>query len=305
MFKKFLPLFALFLLTTTAAVFFYPQKIFGASDHLLISQIQIAGATASDEFIELYNPTSDPIDMSSFRLTKKVSSGTQSNLIASMSGVINPNSYYLFAHTNYIGSVSADKTYSTSSVTADNTVILYSDSGATVIDKVGFGNPFLGEYEELPFPTNPTANQSIIRLNNFDSNNNSNDFIIQEISTPRNSSYILATSTPNPTTEPTITPSPTSTPVPTPTTTPTSTPIITAIPTITTTLTPSPTPALPVMTSSPTQKPSATPTQKPHNEHIKKHEYHLPFGYKCEFEKHDYKFKKIIFKFYKFHLRRD
>lgn len=304
MFKKFLPLFALFLLATTAAVFFYPQNIHGSDNHLVISQVQIAGNTATDEFIEIYNPTSDPIDMSGFRLTKKVSSGTQSNLIASMSGIINSNSYYLFAHTNYMGSVTADKIYSTSSVTANNTVILYSDSGTTILDKVGFGSPFLGEYEISPFPTNPTSNQSIIRTNNLDTNNNSSDFVIQEISTPRNSNYILATFTPNPTTEPTNISSPASTPIPTPTNTPTSIPTVTSIPTTTSTLTPSPAPMLPIPTLSSTQKPLVTPTQKPHDEHTEKHEYHLPFGYKCKIEKHDYKFKKISFKVFKFQFER-
>lgn len=60
------------------------------ADHVVISEVQVGGSTANDEFVELYNPTSSPITMSGWRLTKKASTGTKYNLVSSLNGTM-PN----------------------------------------------------------------------------------------------------------------------------------------------------------------------------------------------------------------------
>ena len=52
------------------------------ADHVVISEVQIGGATANDEFIELYNPMGSPISLEGWYLTKKVSSGSENNLLS-------------------------------------------------------------------------------------------------------------------------------------------------------------------------------------------------------------------------------
>lgn len=260
------------------------RQTFGLTDHVVISQIQISGITAGDEFVELYNPTQEIVNLTGYRLSKKVASGTQSNLIASMSGSISPNSYFLIQSPNYTQTVQADAEYSTSStVTSDNVVILYSDAGAKVEDKVGFGTPF--ESETLSFPTNPSANQSIRRINNQDTDNNSIDFELLNVSDPRNSATASGvptpTETPIPTTESTQTPEPTSTPIATPTPETTNSPIPSD--------TPTPAPSTPLSTNTPTPYPSVAPLTTPIPKPSKTPKPHKDYGKYNYWTKHHIK----------------
>lgn len=239
--------------------------------HIVISEIQISGASAGDEFIELYNSTSTAVDITGWRLRRETSTGGDGgNLVASLSGNIPAHGFFLITpQDKYTGSVSADQTYSVSSnpVAADNTILLYSDSGVTLVDKVGVG---LGaSTAEIAGTATPSAGQSVERKanssstsesmraggddefegNSEDTDNNSEDFILREVSQPQNSqSNIEPDLTPTPTLEPTptlISPTIEPTSIPTPTTEPTATPTVTVAPTITLAVSPTliPTPA--------------------------------------------------------------
>lgn len=173
------------------------------ANHVVISQIQISGNSANDEFIELYNPTDNSISLVGYKLKRKTASGQEYNLVSDFdSATIAAKSYYLIAHpTGYIGSTTADIFYSSAgySIASDNTVILY--NGTSTIDKIGFGAAV--DYEDNVFPANPGNNQSVIRkasatstitssLDNssYDTDINSNDFLLNASSTPRNSNYV-------------------------------------------------------------------------------------------------------------------
>jgi predicted extracellular nuclease len=175
----------------------------GIADHVVISEVQISGATAKDEFVELYNPTNAPVSLNGWYLTKKTASGsTERNLLAGFPATSIPaHGFFLITHqSNYTGSVVADATYNTTNSTAaDNTVILYSDNKITVVDKVGFGAAM--DNETLSYPGNPGDNKSLQRKINatikeggygpaWDTGNNSADFFIQT-SNPRNSATSL------------------------------------------------------------------------------------------------------------------
>jgi len=171
----------------------------GIADHVVISEVQISGATATDEFVELYNPTNAPVSLDDWYLTKKTLGGTnEHHLLAGFPDMSIPaHGFFLITHqSGYTGPVTADATYSTTnSIAADNTVILYSDTKITVVDKVGFGAAL--DNETLSYPDNPGDDESLQRKINatiegdgygpaWDTGNNSADFFIRT-SNPRNS----------------------------------------------------------------------------------------------------------------------
>lgn len=267
-----------------------PPLVFSeVAGHIVISEIQVGGGVADDEFVELYNPTASNVDMTGWRLTRKTSTGTQSNLVSSISGTISSHGYFLIAHPDYDGSATEDMVYSatTSALAANNTVLLYSDAGTTTVDKVGMGT---ATDNETATTSNPANNGSIERKpgesnssggNGEDTDNNSNDFALRTTSEPQNSSSateepasptptgtVTPTSTESPTESPTGSPTETPTPTlePSPTESPTSTPSPTLTPTLTPTETPTPTlepTESPTPTLTPTTEPSPTETLTP------------------------------------------
>ena len=260
-----------------AIIFFgtFSKAESATATHIVISEVQIAGATAGDEFVELYNPTSSSADLTGWRLRRKTSAGGDGgNLVSSLSGSIPAYGFFLITpQTEYTGPVSADQMYSVSGnpVAANNTVLLYSDAGVTLVDKVGIGT--VADSETSPASA-PSAGGSVERKanslsdapsmttgddqfagNGEDTDDNASDFILRSTSQPQNSSSSI---------EPTPVPTPTNTPIPTPTVVPTEipTPTPTIVPTAIPTPTIEPTPTL-TMTPSPTLSPAPTATVTP------------------------------------------
>jgi hypothetical protein len=167
----------------------------------------------------------------------------------------------------YDGLVEEDFVYSATSsgIATNNTVVLYSDAGVTVVDKVGMGTA--GDVETLAVD-NPDDDGSVSRVNSVDTDNNSQDFEVLLASDPQNS--LSSTPSPTPTTSPTASPtaspepteSPTPSPSPTPTESPTSSPEPTASPTPTPTESPTPTPE-PTESPEPTASPTPSPISEP------------------------------------------
>lgn len=175
--------------------------------HILISEVMADGSPIDSEFVELHNPTTDWYSFSGWRLTKKTSGGTESNLAATFSGLIPPKGYYLIGSAEYNLSVSTDASYTTANRLAgtNNTVLLYSDAGVTLVDKVGYGSGS-ADFELVP-ASNPVASGSIERKansnsssvtmgsggsdanagNSFDANNNNLEFSTRTIADPQNS----------------------------------------------------------------------------------------------------------------------
>lgn len=197
-FEKIVTKLLLSLFVLSQVLVFAPEQTQAAlgGDNIVISEVQIAGATSDDEFVELYNPTATSITMSGWRLTRKNSSGTEANLVLTLSGTVPSRGYFLIGHgTGYSQSTTTplDATYSAASnaLTNNYTVLLYSDAGSTLVDKVGFGSAL--DSETSVFASNPTSGQSIERKlggingNAQDTDNNSTDFTLRTVSNPQNS----------------------------------------------------------------------------------------------------------------------
>lgn len=257
------------------------------SPDVVISEIQIAGISAHDEFVELYNPTQNTVDLSGWRLSRRSSSisGSITNLVSSLTGTIQPHGFFLIANPNFTGSVMPDLYYSatTSGIAANNTVLLYRDNGQTLVDKIGMGTAEDVESVAMILPESlqsverkPHQNATYETMNNgidkhigngFDSDNNLQDFVLRTNPEPQNSQSAVEpqASTITPTTPPSPTLLPTEIPLPTETITPsnTPTPINTPIPTTTITPTHTPIPTLlpsPTEIISPTIPPQLSPT---------------------------------------------
>lgn len=256
------------------------------AEHLVLSEIQLAGASASEDFVEIYNPTSLNISLDGYRLVKRTSTGTVDTglVVFASTDQIPAYGYFLWCNSSLSASLTCDKNTS-GTIANNNSVALRNGAENTgeIVDAVSFGSVTntLGEGVSIdsPPPASGSAerkaksNSDAISMssggadeligNSEDSNNNSADFVIRNVSQPQNSlspTEALEQTTPTPAESSLPTPEPTSTPenTPTPTAlpTPTPTPLQTQTPIPTPEQTPSPT-----FSPTPTPvTPSATPT---------------------------------------------
>lgn len=117
-----------FVLCLVAIVFFSGFNFVYAE--VIINEVQIAGTTADDEFIELYNSGESVEDLTGFYIKKKTSTGSESNFVVSsrFEGVTIPSGdYLLLARENkYTGAISPDVLWPSSySLANNNSLTLY------------------------------------------------------------------------------------------------------------------------------------------------------------------------------------
>jgi len=176
------------------------------NDHIVISQIYggggNSGATYKNDFIELYNPTEEAIDLESWSVQYASASGSFTGANStSLSGTIAAKSYYLISEASGSGTAEALPTpddFGTTNLSTtagkvalvNNTEAVSNKSDENVIDFVGYGNA--NEYEGTAPAPAPSSNnkQGITRYEScLDSNHNEADF--KQISPlPKNSSFI-------------------------------------------------------------------------------------------------------------------
>lgn len=176
----------------------FPLLAQAFTDHLVISQVQTTGGPGktSNDFVEIYNPTSSDIDLKGMRLVKRTKTGTNDTSLKSWTdtAVVPAHGFYLWANSAFteIGAVPDATTSGT--IADDNGIALRigSDNTGTVIDSVAWGSATNLFAEIAAFATNPAANQSLERLpgsdlgNGADTGNNAADFFLQAATHPRN-----------------------------------------------------------------------------------------------------------------------
>lgn len=157
---------------------------------ILISEIQIEGASSKDEFVELFNPNTQDVDLKGWSLKRKTSGGNETNLVSktAFSGTIAALGYFLVAPPsnedgtpNYTGSATPDLFYSgkTYSVASDNTALLYNPNG-DLVDKIGFGET--QDFEGVPIANHSQGESLGRKFENGtyqDTDNNSEDLEAQ------------------------------------------------------------------------------------------------------------------------------
>jgi len=201
--KKFIFIFILFFIITIPAVKGQSAVI----SEILIDGVNEQAASNNDEFVEIYNPTGNPIDISNWTIDyRSASSSTFNNKYTFPAGtILQSHKYYLFGG----GGVANRDNFSQSVLIGmSNTgggVFLRNSSGTT-IDLIGWGTAAASNYEGT-VATKPAQGISLERKantsstvssmgsggadefagNGFDSNNNANDFLQRATPQPQNS----------------------------------------------------------------------------------------------------------------------
>jgi len=184
------------------------------SNALALVMINEFSPASSPEWVELYNSSSEPVDLTGWFLEDAT------NHKENLNGTLPANGYFVFERSSgWLNNSGGD-------------VIYLKNTSSEAIDSIPYGESTLLEI--------PTSDKSIARIPNGSSS------IYSKIIWTKNSENQFSTPTPEstPTEEPTLTPTstPTKTSTPTPTKTATATPTKTATAKPTTTATPEETP---------------------------------------------------------------
>ena len=187
------------------------------AENVVISEIKTVGSGgANDEWIELYNPTSQAIDISGWSIQYRGgASGAFNKKNFTTTSSVPVYGFFLIANSSgYQGGVPADMSQATFSMSADggnvflvnDHILLNSATSTAIVDKISYGaGSNLFPEGEVP-ATAPSAAQSLERKanatstaallingahqwqgNGYDSDNNSQDFVLQTNPNPQNS----------------------------------------------------------------------------------------------------------------------
>ena len=173
------------------------------SPNLVISQFQVAGASANDEFIELHNISSAPVDLNGFRVVYRSAGGTNDVLFAewTTSTIVPAGGYYLIGSTFYDGTVTPNFTYNPTTCSCSMSATgggIAIRSGAVntgvIVDSVGYGTA-TNSFTEGTVTAAPAVNAGQFRLNDGcqDTDNNASDFSTVNPAAPRNASSPINT----------------------------------------------------------------------------------------------------------------
>lgn len=134
-----------FLLALALGLLAFVPAAFAAANHVVISEFATRGPTAAtDEFVELYNPTDNPVDISGWKLQYKSATGTTWNDRAALPAntSIPAHGFYLIANQSYLGTVTPDFTsgaWNSGTGMADNGNERIIDAALVEVDRVAWG----------------------------------------------------------------------------------------------------------------------------------------------------------------------
>lgn len=151
--------------------------------NIVISEFRTTGpGGASDEFVEIYNPTTNPVDISGWILSGSNSSGnTDNRATIPAATLLRSGQYFLIAHNNYTGTVSPNLRYGTS-ISNDGGIALINSAG-DIVDEVGMHQDSFYQEGTTLSPLSGTTNRSYERKNGgtsdscVDTNDNASDFL--------------------------------------------------------------------------------------------------------------------------------
>jgi uncharacterized protein (TIGR03437 family) len=161
---------------------------------VVISEFRTRGpAGASDEFIELYNPTTSSVPIGGLKIRASNSGGTTGDRVTITSGTtLGSGCHYLLANTSYSGAVTPNQTYG-AGIANDGGIAITLGDGTTVIDQAGMSSGSAYKEGATLAPLSSDVEQSYERKpggaagNATDTNNNASDFLLNSgSSNPQN-----------------------------------------------------------------------------------------------------------------------
>lgn len=145
---------------------------------IVINEIQIN--PIEQRFIELYNSNDKDVDLTGYYIQRKTAtSDSWGSFVSStkLEGKIIPaNGYFLISRQLADSDILLDITLS------DDNSLALKNSEREIVDKVGFG---LANDFEIAQATGPNVGKSISRTDGMDTNDNSKDFVILNMPTPK------------------------------------------------------------------------------------------------------------------------
>lgn len=150
---------------------------------LVINEVQTAGGSASDEFVELYNSAACALSLNKFTLNYSSSGGSAPSpiFVGSSSDSIPGKGYFVLKGSGFAGSSNGKLT---GGLAADGRLGVTNDTGK-LIDAVGWGTLTGGTYVEKNAAPAPATNKSIGRKpDGTDTDNNAVDFAVLNSPSP-------------------------------------------------------------------------------------------------------------------------
>lgn len=203
-------------LVTSAVTPAFVPAAHAVANHVVISEFCTRGpSAATDEFVELYNPTENPINLSGWKLQYKSATGTTWNDRATLpsNASIPAHGFFLLANQSYVGTVIPDFSsgaWNSGTGMADNGHERIIDAGAVEVDKVGWGTAIdpeggvacpnhgtFGNFNSVERKMNAASTADSLGAgglhallgNGQDTNVNGNDYVVQTHGrNPQNSS---------------------------------------------------------------------------------------------------------------------
>ena len=163
-----------------------------------------AGAAFKNKFVELYNPTSEPVTLDGMSLQYRSATGTAAfNGVAPLTGVIPAGGYYLVqGNSNGVNGAALPEPDAVSTLTpsgTNGTLALVEGTAAVslapgsavgvdgVVDLLGYGTSNTFETAAATPPAGNTDVKSLNRTEGVDTDDNSADFTLSASITPQNS----------------------------------------------------------------------------------------------------------------------
>jgi len=134
---------------------------------LLISEFRTRGPSgASDEFVEIYNPTTSTLTIGGLKIRASNASGTINDRVTITSGTtLGPGCRYLLANSSsggFSGATPANQTYG-NGITDDGGIAITGSNVTRIIDAVGMSSGSAYKEGNTLAPLSGTADQSYER----------------------------------------------------------------------------------------------------------------------------------------------